>query len=112
MCPSEHPPLSALPLCVGSGNASPANEGGHTNCRSLQDMARGRQFVGKTIQAAEIGTRAESVCAHHCVCNPSVSVSLITSNATCEAGRDQNPAKFFPGLGHTFPHLASIRSVV
>jgi hypothetical protein len=59
-----------------------------------------------------IGTRAESVCAHHCVCNPSVSVSLITSNATCEAGRDQNPATFLPGLGQTLPHLASIRSVV
>jgi hypothetical protein len=48
----------------------------------------------------------------HCVCNPSVSVSLITSNTTCEAGRDQNPAKFLPGLGHTVPHLASMRSVV
>src|ERR1700733_2790407 len=49
---------------------------------------------------------------HHCVCNPSDSVCLITTHPTWEAGRDQNPAKFLPSLGHLVPHFARICSVV
>jgi hypothetical protein len=89
------------------------NQGCGTKPHDVDQRYWSRQESGEALGCGDrIGTRAGSVCAHHCVCNPSVSVSLITSNATCEGGRDQNPAKFLPGLGHTVPHLASIRSVV
>jgi hypothetical protein len=55
---------------------------------------------------------APSEFAGQCDCRPAVSVSETTTQLTWEAGRDQKPATFLPGLGHLTPHFATILSVV